>query len=123
MYFRALCDGHLGGEMGAAAETVDAKPPARGQIGSHQRAVADDACAQQRGQFGVGIPCGQMMGESRRDSSEFGVSAVGVPTGVAGFGAEVLMSADAELALPAGVPQPRDADTVTDCELGAAIGA
>src|SRR5262245_29615789 len=58
-----------------------------------------------------------MVRERRWDSGEFGVAAVGVPAGVTGFGAEVLLSADAELAMPTRVPQPRDADSVTDCEL------
>src|SRR5206468_2554461 len=38
-------------------------------------------------------------------------------------GAEILLPADAELALPAGVPQPGDADAVTDRELVAGIRA
>src|SRR5207249_9810834 len=56
-------------------------------------------------------------------SGEFGVSAVGAPAGVAGLGATILLPADAELALPAGVPQPGDADAVTDRELVAGIRA
>src|SRR4051794_9218820 len=64
-----------------------------------------------------------MMGECCWDGGEFGVAAVGVPAGVAGLRAEVLPTAEAKLAAPAGVPQPRDADAVTDGELVAALGA
>ena len=63
-----------------------------------------------------------MVRERRWDGGEFGVSAVGVPAGVARFGAEVLLAADAEFAVPTGVPQPRDADAVTDRELVARVG-
>src|SRR5881227_3273944 len=64
-----------------------------------------------------------MVGEGCWDGGEFGVATVGVPAGVAGLWAEVLSTAEAELAVPAGVSQPRDADTVADGELVAALGA
>src|SRR6202041_3939822 len=64
-----------------------------------------------------------MVGESRRDGSEFGVAAVGVPTGVAGFRAQVLVAASTVLADSAGVPQPGDPHPVTDAELVAGFGA
>src|SRR5260370_18973411 len=62
-----------------------------------------------------------MVCERRWDSGEFGVTAVGVPAGVSGFGAEILLPADAELAVPTGVPQPRDADAIADRELVAGV--
>src|SRR6202048_5197255 len=61
------------------------------------------------------------MGERGWDSGEFGVAAVGVPAGVAGLGAEILLPADAEFAVPTGVPQPRDADAIADRELVAGV--
>ncbi len=64
-----------------------------------------------------------MVGESRRDRGEFGVAAVGVPSGVAGIRAQVLVAASAVRAHPAGVPQPGDADPVADAELVAGVGA
>ena len=75
----------LRGDMGTAAEPVDAQPAAGGQLGAHQRAVADDARAQQRGQLVVGVARRQPVRESSRDRGELGIAAVGVPAGVAGF--------------------------------------
>src|SRR3979490_1571999 len=62
-----------------------------------------------------------MVCERRWASGEFGVPAVGVPAGVAGFGAEILLPTDAEFAVPTGVPQPRDADAIADRELVAGV--
>ena len=45
----------LGGDVGAAAETVQSETAAGRQVRAQQRAVADDARAQQRGQFGIGV--------------------------------------------------------------------
>src|ERR1700752_875130 len=123
MHLGTLRESDLGGEMCATAEAVYAESAARRQVGPQQRAVADDACAQQRGQFGVGIADRQMMRESRWDSGEFGVAAVGVPAGVAGFGAEIVLPADAEFAAPTRVPEPCDADAVTDRELVTGVRA
>ena len=64
-----------------------------------------------------------MVRESCWDSGEFSVSAVGVPAGVARLRAEILLLADAELAPPAGMPQPGYADAVADGELVAGIRA
>ena len=61
------------------------------------------------------------MSESRWHRCEFGIAAVGVPTGVARLRAEVLLSADAELAHPTGVSQPGDSDAITDAELAAGV--
>src|SRR5690242_328807 len=63
------------------------------------------------------------MSESGRHRSEFGVSAVGVPARVARLRAQVLLPTPTEGALPAGMPQPRDTDSITDTELVAGVGA
>ena len=88
-----------------------------------QRAVTDDARAQQRRQFGVAVAARQMVGERRGHGGEFGVAAVGVPTGVTGVRTQVLVAAQAVDALAAGVPQPRDPDPVADAELVTGVGA
>jgi hypothetical protein len=44
--------------VGAAAEAVQAEPPARGQGGALERPVDDDACAQQGCELGVGVTPG-----------------------------------------------------------------
>jgi hypothetical protein len=57
------------------------------------------------------------MRESRWNGGKFGIAAVGVPSGVPGLRAEVLLAAHAELAVPARVPQPCDAYAITDGEV------
>ena len=84
----------LRGDVGAAAEPVEAEPTARRQRGAQQRAVADDAGAQQRRKLAVAVAARQMVGESRGDRGEFGVAAVGVPTGVARSGHRFSSPAD-----------------------------
>src|SRR5215217_4382542 len=64
-----------------------------------------------------------MVSECRWHSGEFGIATVGVPAGVAGFRAKILLPADAEFAMPASVPQPRDADAIADRELLARVRA
>ena len=68
----------------AATESVQPESSAGRKVCAHQGAVADDAGAEQRRQFGIGVTVGQAVSESSRDSGEFGVAAVGVPAGVAG---------------------------------------
>ena len=113
------CD--LRGDVCAAPEPVNAKPPTRRQVGTQQGAIADDACTQQWRQFGVRVTRGQRVRESRWNRGEFGVTPVGVPTGVARLRAQVLLSTNAELAYPAGMAQPCDADTITDPELAVGV--
>ncbi len=49
----ALRARHLRGEVGAPAEAVDPQPSARRQLGTQQRAIADDARAQSSGASSV----------------------------------------------------------------------
>ena len=123
MHLGTLRQRDLRGDVRTAAEPVDAQPSAGGQLGPHQRAIADDAGAQQRRQLDVGVSRRQPVRESGWDGGEFGVAAVGVPAGVAGLGTEILLPAHTELALPAGMPQPRDTDTIADLELAAGARA
>ena len=48
---------------------------------------------------------------------EFGVTAVGVPAGVAGLWTEVFSATDTVSALTARVSEPCDADPVSDCNV------
>ncbi len=56
------------------------------------------------------------MDESCWCGDELGIASVGVPAGVAGFGAQVLLPAHTESAVPAGVSKPRDTDAVPDAD-------
>ena len=123
MHLGTLRQRDLRGDVCAAAEPVDAQPSAGGQVGPQQRAIADDAGAQQRRQLDVGVPRWQRVRESGWDRGEFGVAAVGVPAGVARLRAEILLAAHTELALPAGMAQPGDADTIADLEIAAGVRA
>ena len=82
--------GDLGGEVGRAAEAVDAEPPALGEVGAQQRPVADDARAQQRRGLDVVERVGQRVGVVLVDHGVLGVAAVEVPAGEARVDAEVL---------------------------------
>jgi hypothetical protein len=64
-----------------------------------------------------------MVGESSWDGGEFGVPAVGVPTGVTGLWTQVLVAAPTVFADSAGMPQPGDADPVADAEPVAGVSA
>ena len=100
VHLGALRQRDLRGDVRAAAEAVQAQPAAGRKLGAQQRPVADDAGAQQRGKLAVAVTARQMVSESRRDCGEFGVSAVGVPAGVAGMRAQVLVAPTAVLHTP-----------------------
>ena len=108
--------GDLRGQVGAAAEAVDAEPAAWRDAAAAQRAVADDPGTQQgcrvfvveRVRQGVGV-C--LVGDAR-----VRIPAVEVPTGELRRGAEVLVAAPAVGAAAVGARQPRHADPVTDPE-------
>ena len=97
---------HLGGEVGRSAEPVDPESPTRWQVGEGQGAVADDAGAQQGCGRHVVEPVGEGVDEGLGCGDELGVTAVGVPTGEAGIGAQVLPAAGAEPAGATGAAQP-----------------
>ena len=105
------------------AEPVDPEPAARRQLGPLQRAVADDAGAQQRSRLAVAERRGQPVGERLGDHGVLRVAAVGVPAGEPGLPAQVLPAAAAPPAAAAGAAQPRDADPVAEREPGRARAA
>src|SRR5690606_10265107 len=90
------------------------EPAAVGDRGALQRAVADDAGAEQRGEFDVVVSVGQRQGEGRRYGDELGVPAVLVPSGVSRIRTEVLVAPATVAALPAGRAQPGHAHAVAD---------
>ncbi len=111
---RSLRQRHLRGQVGRRAETVDPQPAAGRQLRPAQRSEADNARAQQRRQLPVGVAGRQLVGVVGADDGVLGVAAVGVPAGVAGRRAQVLRAAPAVAASAVGLPQPGDAEAVTD---------
>jgi hypothetical protein len=114
VHLGALGERHLCGDVCAAAEAVDPEPATGRQLGPEQRPIADDAGAQQRRQFGIGVSRGQPVDITGWCRDEFGVAAVGVPAGVARIRAEVLRAPEAESAAAAGVPEPGHPDPIAD---------
>ncbi len=108
----AAREGDLGGEVGGAAEAVDAEPPTFGEVGPQQRPIADDARAEQRCGFDVVEGVGQRVGVGLVHQRVLGVAAVDVPPGETRVDAEVLASAHTEPAHATRVGQPGDADAV-----------
>jgi hypothetical protein len=102
--------------MGTGAEAVDPEPPTRRHGRTAQRAIADDARAEQR----RGVDVGEVVREAVRIGlGHRGVlreASVGVPAGVLRVAAEVLPTGAAPLAPATGTPEPGDADPVTDRE-------
>jgi hypothetical protein len=80
----ALVQRDLGGDVGRSSEAVDPEPPARWQGRPAQRAVADDAGAQQGRRVPVVEGLGQPVGVALVDHGRLGVAAVRVPTGEGG---------------------------------------
>ena len=91
VHAQPLSQRDLGGEVCAAAEPVDAEPAAGRHRRAVQRAVADDAGAQQRRGLLVVDGVGQPIGERLVDHAGIGVAAVEVPAGEPRVLAEVLL--------------------------------
>src|SRR5262249_50882924 len=117
-----LGQGDLRGEVSAAPEPVYTQPAAGWQLGAQQGAVSDDAGTQQRRELAVAVPARQVMGVSRWDGGEFGVTTVRVPAGVTRLGTTVLAPPPAVRAHPAGMTQPGDADPIAHREVIAGFG-
>ena len=109
---RAAGQGDLGGEVGGAAEAVDAEPPTFGQVGPQQRPIADDARAEQRCGLDVVERIGQRVRVGLVHQRVGGIAAVDVPPGEQRVDAQVLAPAHAEAADAAGVGEPGDSDAV-----------
>ncbi len=106
---------HLGEQVSCGAEAVETEPqPAAGET---ERAVADQARAEQRCRGLVGKVLGNREAELRSGGHFLGVSAV---TGVAGEDrrvAQILLAAPAELTDPARSAQPGNPDPLAEREL------
>ena len=111
------CDRHLGARDAPKRRTRRCRGGRpRASTTRTQRAVPDDPGAQQRRGLVVVVLVGERIGVALVHDRHLCVAAVGVPAGVAGSGAEVLVAPQAEPARAAGMPQPRDADPVADGE-------
>src|ERR1700761_2132121 len=106
----------LHGQGGAAPEAIDAEASAVGEFGPLERAVSDDARAQQGRQLIVGVAVGEPVRVGGGDGQVLGVATVGVPAGVAGVRAQVFRVAPAELARLVGGAQPGGTGPVADGE-------
>ncbi len=89
------------------------RPPGRRPL---QGSVPDDAGAQQRGRVFVVEGIGDRIGIGLVDHGPLGEAAMVVPTGEAGFEAQVLGTVPTEPAPAAGGPQPGDPHPVADAE-------
>ena len=114
MDLAAQVAGDLQGQQRGRTEPEQAEPSAGLDAGHLERAVADDAAAQQRGGGEVVEAVRQSEREVGTDGDPGGVSAVAIPAGEPRVRAEVLAPARAEPADPAGGRQPGDAGAVAD---------
>ncbi len=106
----ALGDGDLADDVRRGAEAVEAD--ALAVAGEPERAVADEPRAEQRRSLLVRIAGGNREAVALVGDGELRVAAVEVVAGEAGAVAEVLAPCEAEPALAARPPEPRDADPV-----------
>src|SRR6478735_6330519 len=108
--------GDLRGEVGAAAEPVDAEPAAWCDAAAAQRAIADDPGTQQG--------CGVLVVERVRQAvdvrlvgdTRVRIPAVEIPSGELRRAAEVLVTTTAVETAAIGASQPRHTDAVSDPE-------
>src|SRR5205823_8007731 len=108
----------LGGQMRRSSEAIDAEATARWQSSLAQRAVADDARAQQWRDGSVGEGLRKAIGVCLRYDGKVRVATIGVPAREHGLHAQVLATGDAEAARSACRPQPCNTDPITNCEAG-----
>ena len=98
---RALENSHLRREVRRRSEAVDAEPPARRDLRSAERPVADDSRTQERSRFVVGELLRKCVGVGLVDHRHLGEASVVVPPGEARGEAQVLLAAPAEPAAAA----------------------
>ena len=104
--------GHLGRQVGGAAEAVDAEPPSLGKVGPQQGAVADDPGAEEGRCLHVVEHVGDRVGVGLVHHRVRRVPPVEIPAGEAWSDAQVLAPGNTEITGPAGVGQPRHPDAV-----------
>ena len=107
-HLAALVHGHLADHVRGRPEPVQAE--ARRVAGEPQRAVADQAAAQQRRRLLGREVVGQRQAEALVGDGQLGVAAVDVASGEARVDAQVLAVGAAVAALAVGVAEPRNAD-------------
>ena len=103
--------------MRAGPKTDQADVFSRLDLSLLERAVADDASAQQRRSLLVRNAVRERQHVIRLSQQVFGVAAVDVEAGKFSIGAQVFLAALAELALSAGRIQPGQADPLTELAL------
>ena len=106
----------LDGDVRRGAEAVHAEAATGAHGGQRERAIADDARAQQRRRLHVAEHRGNRVRVLLVHHGVFREAAVGVPAGELGALAEVLAIRRAVEARPARVAQPRDADPIALAE-------
>src|SRR5262245_3282180 len=98
--------------VGRGAEAIDAEPPARRNVAALERAVTDDARAEQGRRLGVAEDRRHRVCERLRNHRVVGEAAVGVIAGVLRVLAEVLAPAPAGVADAAGPAKPGDTHSI-----------
>src|SRR6186997_2286850 len=98
--------------MCAAAEAVDTERAAGRHCRTNQRAIADDAGAEQGSEVFIINADRQRVAEGFVNEAEIGVAAVGVPSGEGWRSAQVLRAAAAKPTTAVGAAKPRDTDAV-----------
>ena len=102
--------------MRRPAEAVESDRGARLDLRALDRAVTDNPRAEQRRDSLVRDPRRQRIREMLAHRRELRVSAVAIPSRETGVGTKILGVAQAVLAAPAGLAQPRDPDPLPDPE-------
>src|SRR6185503_11184986 len=113
----ALVDRDLADDVRGGAEAV--QPDALGVAAHPQRAVADQARAEERRGLEIAVALGQREAVARVGGDPRGVAAVDVEAREPGADAEVLAPARAVAARPVRPPEPGDPDARARLDLGA----
>ena len=103
----------LDDDVRRGAKTIKAQPFARLEVRELQRAVANDAGAEQGRSFQVGEIPGERIGKGGGSHHRFRIAAVGMKAREPRPLAEVFQAFAAVYALPAGRIEPRNAHAVT----------
>jgi hypothetical protein len=109
---QALRERDLCRQVRAAAEAVDTERAAWRHCRTNQRAIANDAGAEQRSEVFIVNPGRQRVSEGFVNNAEIGVATIGVPSGEGWRRAQVLRAAAAKPTAAVGAAKPRDTDAV-----------